>query len=292
MKKDIVALGIVALLIGVATTPAISTTRIQSNSNHHTLHQKPVEINIQLCGITEQENNTLELSETEAQKLAHLMNNIQKTFENATTDDEILTVFHNAIVTLKQHNLLPSGMSVRQAEQLITSRYVNQHSIGRIFPKPNNKENLPNHNFLCLIAGKTDSTFFQGIAGTELALSYSLLVLCKMLLGIDFDLDDRLLSAVVGFLFLSDSINPAWVGSMVGIGQWGIYGRTYPAHGWIHTFGLLGQKSWNGSVTGRFPFPVFFCPVGVIGFTGIKITLDAYGLEKFYLGSALWVNIT
>lgn len=277
MRQYIIALGIVALLIGVATTPAISTTIIQSNSNHHTLHQKQVEINVQLCGITEQENNTLELSEHEAQKLAHLMNNIKKTFENATTDDEILTAFHNAIVTLKQHNLLPSGMSVQQAEQLVTASYTNSDHLETIFQQTANHVNLSNHNFLCLIAGKSDSTFFT-----------------TMILQILFYTP---LFVIPGLIEL---INPIWIGSLVGIGyvkQTRIPppDRSYPAHGWIHTYGLLAHKQWNDSFTGGFfpPFWIGFNALGIIGFTGIKIAVDVFDGEedrdRFYFGSALWV---
>jgi hypothetical protein len=62
----------------------------------------------------------------------------------------------------------------------------------------------------------------------------------------------------------------------------------YPADGWVHTDGLNGVKTWNGSFYGNI-YSILIIPLhvyygGVTGFTGIKI-------NNFFQGSALWVKI-
>jgi len=58
---------------------------------------------------------------------------------------------------------------------------------------------------------------------------------------------------------------------------------------WVNTIGLLGQKSWNGSLEGQ-----IFTLLGgtvAIGFTGIKIALNPKNNKQYYLGYAHLVKI-
>ena len=267
--------------------PAINAiNKTRSVDVDQVLKEDMVEIKLNICGITQQKNNTVGLSKRDAQKLRESLNNMKEKLEKAATEEEILTVFHNTILVLKQHGLLPKDLSVNQVEQLIMGNYHKYHHIEGVKPKTNKIENYNNYNFLCLIAGEVSGVFFQRIP----SFVFEVVGLLLPIVGVLF----YILGAVPA-MFL-DLFNPFWVNSMIGIG--GIVPETQervPARGWIYTYGLLGEKKWEGSVIGGFPLAMVFefsFLLGVIGFTGIKIrTSDIDLLRNFFIGFALGVNI-
>ena len=64
----------------------------------------------------------------------------------------------------------------------------------------------------------------------------------------------------------------------------------YPASGWLSTFGLCGEKKWEGDMIGDIRFGLLDEYVGVTGFTGIK-TITVGSNDVSYLGFARRVKI-
>jgi len=65
----------------------------------------------------------------------------------------------------------------------------------------------------------------------------------------------------------------------------------------VDSFGLNGKIQWDGELKGKLPvLPIYDLVntyhTGVVGFTGIRITIDKDpGLDNFFMGTALWVKI-
>ena len=155
-------------------------------------------------------------------------------------------------------------------------------------------------NFLCLIAGSTEHTYFQGPTGRITSDTWHSLIDYFWEYEIILFL---LISIISDFLFLFLTlggfiwgINPLPFGYEIGFGceyETPDITEYYPAEGWIFTLGLNKRKFFRGSFFGDIPLRqflsiLFWCYPGTLGFTGIKIGL--WG-KHVYLGSALWVKI-
>ena len=195
---------------------------------------------------------------------------------------------------LDKYGLL-GGLSVKQAQRLVTGRY-NNPRVTRLMDILNKKYQgslAENENWLCLIAGYTNNTVFNGVLSRIMTL---LLIVAPEVYTI----------IMLFFLMPFNAINPINIGSTIGIGYylWDMVNHEeipYPANGWVMTLGLLGLKRCNGSMRGCYseiPLLENSCYPGITGFIGLKILLDAqqFGLfyvagSYFYMGSALGVKI-
>ncbi|MCX6667486.1 MAG: hypothetical protein NTV74_04515 [Euryarchaeota archaeon] len=185
--------------------------------------------------------------------------------------EELISRLNDAVVKLDEKGMLPSGMSVEEAQSLVTERIheiSNNVSVSEI-EKVLEMEN--NENFFCLMTGTASGTLFLGPLAV---FSY-------------------LFGAGLWFMF-SFLFNPLQLGSMIYLGN-----NCFSAFGWISTIGLNGKKSWDGDFYGALPIPPLPIFIGVLweewypgvfGFTGIKILGFAPNSKTFFLGAALWVD--
>jgi len=132
-------------------------------------------------------------------------------------------IFKEAIVKLDKYGLL-GGLSVRQAQKLVTGGFQNQlwnyHSYGTIGWES---------NLFCLVAGRTDNTEFFGLSIRVLWYIYNLL-------PSPFNQGFAMLFAPI---IQWNYYKPFFIGADVVIDS---------TKGWLWTLGLLGTKTWTGEI--------------------------------------------
>ena len=250
MNNKILTIGIIFLFIGLALAPSINAN-ITKDSDL-------VEITTEAYSINGVTPNTVLLSKEDAEEVEQLFDSIKEKLDKVETRGDTEQIFKEAVVELDKYGLL-GGLSVKQAQRLVTIRY--QHPFYyRVFNRIHKRIIImldENENLLCQIAGKTIETVTGGIPFFPV----------KLLSDIDY-------GKVV--------FNP---GIMY-----------FPASGWIFTDGLNGIITWNNSFYGQYGSVGTIWPDadawwyrGAIGFTGISIT---YGFQShFTLGTALRVKL-
>lgn len=268
MKKSLV-IGMVVLFIGVAFTPStyanVSTTSVDNEL---------VNITIEICGIGSKQEYIIQLSEQDAIKLDVLFNDIELKLDNINTKQETVEIFNDVVLSLNEIELLPSDMSIKEVEQLVTNGNHEAITLNKINDRiqPDNNED---ENFDCFIVGKTSSTTF---------IKTGLHILFQNILPILI-----LSNTTIAFGFDGWS----WGGGS------GDYFRE-PANGWVWTNGVNGIKTWNedslwgnlGSyyyTWGGWVWYEYWFHKGATGFTGIRIK----GLsDSYFFGTASHVSLS
>jgi hypothetical protein len=295
--KKILSLTMILLFIGVAIAPSINYTVVKASDDNDL-----IEVTTQACGIKGYGNTTVKLTKQQYQNLEQYLVNFRARLNQTTTRDEAVPLFKEAVVELDKYGLLPKGMSIETAKRLV--HHINEIPIvtNLLERTAQTHPGLVNgsENHLCLIAGKTTETWFEGPVAI---LSYKLLLLSALFFGGPISSIFLMLS-LGGFLLLNvfSARNPFAVLYRVGFG--GLYSEhdyipwEFYASGWVSTVGLNGRKTWQGNMQGTLPIEGTRIPggasyteyyTGAVGFTGIKTS--SLGGSTFYLGSALWVKI-
>jgi hypothetical protein len=292
----------VILLVLASLTNVVGYQTVKASTDNDL-----IEVTSQACGIQGFGNTTVKLTKQQYQDLQNYLVEFRTRLNQTTTREEAVPLFKDAVVELNKYGLLPKGMSVEQAQNLVTLQYKMKNrediqqklSHNRLFRLENNS------NILCLIAGETTTTFFIGLLNKFLFASsiFSEVVgvlLSTTLLLIPFSLFFILLGDILMFLtfcsWLTTTILPATLLSSIVLGAdipdivfpgQSIY---FPASGWVDTFGLKGRQNFLNDFYGQYTPGL---DVGVLGFTGIKIIIPTYKfiIYSFYLGSAVKVKI-
>ena len=296
--KNGLVVGVILLFIGVAVQPSIiADVSIESDDS------ELVEITVQIYEVDKAYNQTVMLTKEQAEELENLINNFEIELKNADDLGETETIFKDTIVSLDELGLLPEGMSVEEAQQLVTGEEQNPRVIrilDRWFSK--NQKSLSSYdNILCLISGESINTVFIGPIPLLFGL-HCISLYVKYFRFLEWLQDnnpelwswwsenfsklgiDLLFLRVFFWIYLGAGLNflPLKIGGFIyygwykfieDVGIWPI-----PAEGWVGTTGLSGKKHLSGNLEGY-----------VIGFTGIKIIRDF--LDFYYLGAALRVKI-
>lgn len=295
--KKIITLGVISLFIGVAIAPSINLYVAKASNDNDF-----IEMTTEACGINGFGNQTVKLTRQQYQNLEQYLIDFRARLNQTTTREEAVPIFKEAVVELNKYGLLPKEMSVENAKRLVTP--INDVSTltnllertAQAHPEPVNVS----ENHLCLIAGKTTETWFEGPATI---FSYMLFLLSALFYGGPIGPLFFMLS-YMGFLLLSvfSARNPIAVLYRVNFGglfsEWEYSPRQIYASGWVYTLGMNGVKMWQGDMQGSLPIEGTNTPGGLayterypgaVGFTGVKIS--PLGGTAFYLGSALWVKI-
>jgi hypothetical protein len=301
--KKILALFVILLFIGIAVAPSINFTVVKASTDNNL-----VEVTSQACGIKGFGNTTVKLTKQQYQNLERYLVDFRARLNQTTTREEAGPLFKEAVVELNKYGLLPKGMSVKQAQNLVTSQYQIQNvddfqqklSHNRLLRLNNNS------NLLCLIAGMTDNTLLIGLLQVGI-LAVLVASFGPIIFLIDLAYRFPFLNPLVNILNVIWSVFvllfgiltkflPATILGLITIGT-SIYFLNIhwitPAYGWVDTFGLKGRKSWYNYFYGQYTVEL---DTGVIGFTGIRLILPPYSdyfldNDNFYFGSALLVNI-
>jgi len=299
----------ILLFIGVAVEPSINQRIVKASTDDDL-----VEVTTQACGIQGYGNTTVKLTREQYQNLESYLVEFRARLNQTSTREEAVPLFKDAVVELDKYGLLPKGMSVEQAGDLVTGAYLHQY-ISRMQRLVNKAEisNNTNQNYLCLIYGETTHTFlrnpFWEAAKIPMFLTllifspiYFVLAILAIFSSIFFPplalilfsvfTLGGLIAEIFGGITELITINPIRLFSTIELGV-----GDSPASGQLYTTGIAGQKNWNGSFFGgvlprhRSIFGEIFYP-GIIGFTGFSISggivVDS---TSYYIGSALRVKI-
>jgi hypothetical protein len=318
--------GVIVLFLGVAIAPSIN-----ANLSKASIDSELVEITTEICGLNGGKH-TVSLSKEDAEEVDRLFNSIKERLDNVVTREDTVEIFNEAVVELDKYGLL-GGLSVKQAQRLVTGGYQNRRVMKALEKLYSRNQELydNNSNLLCLVAGRTTYTscfgFVESVLWTILYSSvwfveslfdflYNFIWIlydefnikaCLLLLNL---LDDLLIS-FWGAMFMLElfiwvnpvsSICPLPIGYLLGLGLIIRYPQgvpeLIPSEGFINSYGLNGNKQWSGKFWGQgtyIPshlFPLWGgSPVGVAGFTGIKIILELENGNTSFLGSALWLKL-
>jgi hypothetical protein len=303
--KKILSLGVILLFIGVAVAPSINFNTVKA-SNEDDL----VEVTTQACGIKGYGNTTVKLTREQYQNLEQYLVDFRARLNQTSTREEAVPIYKEAVIELDKYGLLPNGMSVQQAQNLVT---FSNRKVLQLRPiKPNilkQSNSLSNNNtidFFCMIAGESTNTYFQTLLNTAAILLSGLFVILPsfFILGafiwsvihnvdsvllyilaiIATAVDTGLLGVVFPFLLTHSGI------SVVGIIRYD------SSQGWIHL--TAHSNVWvNGTFNGSFPtIPnsdfTFMGSPGVIGFTGLHLRTNSTSHKSYYFGTALVVAVT
>lgn len=311
MKRKWLTIGIILVLVGIAVAPMIDFQVVKASTDG-----KLVEITTQACGIQGYPDTPVKLTREQYWNLEQYLVEFRARLNQTSTRKEAIPIFKEAIVELNKYGLLPKGMNVKQAQRLILGGNQNP----RFYQALDMIQNLYREkaddfeNYFCLIAGHTTVTITRGPILTILSLSFNNFYrdLQDWLSGYDNRLTMLFFSVVTLFLLpfyislgIANSLSnlcPIMFLSTVGLSCWSPMGPdgiaipwVYLATGWLHTNGLNGVKNWSGSILGnlsdddRINLGMYEFYPGVLGFSGIKITLPFS--NSFYIGYALKVKI-
>jgi hypothetical protein len=295
--KKVLVIGVIFLFVCVAIQPGII-----ANESLEKVDTNMEEITVEICKIDRSSNHTILLTKEQVDKLENLINSFEIELDSADNLIETETIFENTVVSLNDLGLIPKDIKIEDVQQLVTGKKQDKRLV-RILKSLYNKHmdsSSNKENFLCLIAGSTENTYFQGpIARITYDTWHSLIDYFW-----EYEIILRLLTSIISdilFLYLTLGgffwgIKPLSFGYEIGFGceyETPDITEYYPAEGWIFTLGLDKRNFFRGSFFGDIPLRqflsiLFWCYPGALGFTGIKIGL--WG-KHVYLGSALLVKI-
>jgi hypothetical protein len=280
--KQLLAIGIIFLFIGVAVVPSINSTVVKT-SNDNDL----IQVTSQACGIQGFGNTTVKLTKQQYQNLEQYLVDFKARLNQTTTREEAVPLFKDAVVELNKFGLLPKGMSVQKAVDLTTGNHI-----------VNNNLRIPrslmaaNENFFCLIAGRGSP-------------SYDFLFL-DLMSSVIQNLFSHNLGLILFYIFVllrlatfpfTISIFPPKLNMALYYGEVDFgYDQGYkylPIKGWVWTNGQNGVKEWDGEYWGNIwlyaPFSLpggwTLLSLGATNFIGLRV-LD------FYFGAATWVKLS
>jgi hypothetical protein len=320
--KKLLVVGIIFLFIGVAIVPSINFNIVRASQDNDF-----VEVTTQACGVDGYANTTVKLTREQYQNLKQYLVEFRAKLNQTTTREEAVPIFKEAVLELNKYGLLPKGMGVERAQQLITG-YYQQRGYERLMKTPflKNQMNASNRsNYLCLVYSAINGTspvvlsgpIIRAINNGMFVLFYSpgyVNIVYNFLVNHSVILS-KIFGRTMGLLFLL-FLFPWWYGPAIctfmpvnilyticlGVYHGIYYNSSYePALGWIATFGLLGKRVYqNQSLWGNLPvIPEtspwglsYFYP-GIIGFTGFHILPypDPKTNKHYFFGSSLWVKI-
>lgn len=245
--KKIVVIGIILSLISIAIAPAI-TAGVVNATNDDT----PVKITTQACGIQGFTDTTVHLSKEQYQDLQQYLFEFRTRLNQTTTKEEAVSLYKEAVMEVDTYGLLPRGMSVEQAQKLVTTGIHIQQ-----VPTIGNKSFSDHLNIFCLFAAFSDNVvdFNLWVVAAALASQF-----------VEYDSPAVLL---VYLLFFVGFVKPLRFFNFLttaGGGQFSFH----------FCLGLKGVTTGLDDIS------------EVIGFTGLKIILNTH--NALYLGFALLVK--
>ena len=310
MKKIRIMIGIILLFVGVTIAPTIQFNTVKASQENDL-----VEVTTQACGIQGYKDTTVKLTKEQYQDLEQYLVEFRARLNQTTTREEAVPIFKEAMVELDKYGLLPRGMSVQRAQELVIGEFQNERikKLSKILYNKNQQKIDINVNAFCLIAGRSNNSLptnfiangltYGGVLSFELGLLIGYNLYKKFpglmfLLSPFWFLSSFALIALGGTIQTLVNINPLSLVNLIGIGSKS-GSNVIADFGWVYTFGILGLQSWKGNLIGTLPGyiilfspPLLFFPA-IWGFNGIKIWLleSENWWEISYLGTAILVGL-
>jgi len=266
------AVAVILLFIGVAIVPSINFNVVKA-SNDNDL----VEITTQACGINGFGNTTVKLTRQQYQDLEQYLVDFRTRLNQTTTREEAVPLFKEAVVELNKYGLLPKGMSVEQAQRLVTGEYLNKRMMNALEMIAKKKMVSNEANYLCLTAGHIfNPLFFTPLIMLGYPLALFGLIYGLRLLLYPGPIETFIIECIVGLCILPffilygiSSLSPVSI----------IIDSIFEGCN-LSTVGLLGLKHFN--MTGE-----------CFGFVGLKLMVDGFGLfahDVYLLGFSLYIG--
>jgi len=275
--KQGLVVSVILLFIGVSVAPSINFTVVKA-SNDNDL----VEVTTQACGIKGFGNTTVKLTRQQYQNLEQYLVEFRARLNQTSTREEAVPIFKEAVVELDRYGLLPSGMSVENANRFLAMRnqeYGNFETLN-IFSKFSQASSGVNNIFCFVVLHITTGWISEwGLLESSvmsLILLYAILYVWASynpgnFPGVTFlmSLLMRMISSPLAKLFVNLSM---------------IYNAFSPLKFWmiligyINEFWSIGLKGYRHSNSGA---------DSVIGFKGFRIILPT---ETYYIGHALAIS--
>ncbi|HVQ00308.1 MAG TPA: hypothetical protein VMT57_02210 [Candidatus Thermoplasmatota archaeon] len=240
-------------------------------------------------GLQNDKPKTVSLTDYQYQQFEEYCNNFHTRLTQATTQQEVMLLFKEAVGVLHSYDLLPAGMTLPQAQHMV-------ERLAQISQRGNTQANIYHSqtgNHFCLITGHTTQTWFTSPLYASL---FALLWLLQkhdtlvFLLFAVIMMDDLVNQFIPLAPFDVISFGEAWTDSWEG--QW----HDAYSEGWVHTFGFGGAHDWNGTFKGALAIDIpggshLYSDLypGATGFIGIKT--ESLYRSSFYLGLALNVQL-
>ena len=156
--KKLLVVGVIVLFLGLAIAPSIN-----ANVSKTSIDSELVEITTEVCGLNG-DKQTVQLTKEEAEEVDLLFKSIREQLNVTESKEEAVEIFNEAVEKLDEYGLL-GGLSVKQAQKLVTNHYL-KHNLDGFFRKKHIDESLNDslNNFGCLIAGRTyvSHIWFEG----------------------------------------------------------------------------------------------------------------------------------
>jgi hypothetical protein len=290
--------GIILLFICVAIAPSINHSVVKASQDDDL-----VEVTTQAYGIKGYGNTTVKLTKEQYQDMEQYLVDFRARLNQTTTREEAVPIFREAVMELDKYGLLPEGMGVERAQQLVIGRSPN------IVTNKLQEKSLSSdiyNNLFFLIAGRGKEIGVLEFIGSIWYIFYGIGLFFYAIFLI---LNDITHLFTIPYIFFTSIVSTL---DKIGTRLWNyldkrlivfgsdiFYWRGY-SNGWIHTFGLLGNKNISGDLEGVLPYyiPGFrnFLILqgdtgrGVSGFNGIRIYSED-DVVLFYIGNALQMRI-
>lgn len=307
--RKVLVLVVIFLFISVAIQPVFANDSFDTSSQNLTIeiiNTQVNEVSVEICNV-DGYNYSVNLTRQQIQELENLFDELKENLDKGNTREETAEIFNETVVSLNSLGLLPKNMTVEQVQKLVTGGGISSNEmkkLEKIFDKQKTKLE-ENENVFCLIAGKTTKTFIERVS-SRITMFFCLFIFHLIDSGIPIGpILDTLTTYAMLWWFLTDGLrmlilNPFSIGNIIGLGshhEQESNNHYHAAEGWFFSNGQNGKKNWTGSFWGGLPIPVLqplftdYYP-GATGFTGIRIGVPAFMKNYYYLGTALWVQIS
>jgi hypothetical protein len=312
--KKIIVIGVIAFFIGVGIQPGIATVQIDDICKDY------VDIKIELCGLSGIKPYKIQITKEEAVLIENYFNLINEQFEKVNTREEAKAILNDVVIKLDEHRLL-GGLSIKQAQKLVTGNYENSRVMKLLENQLNRNQRLNdnNSNYLCLVAGRATYTSCAGLIQTVLTAFFGAISYLAFFLYSIFPGAPGFFFILFSMLMVSSAlnpipyINPFAIAYPLGFGLRLDYplvdespsgydlntnAQFFPSKGFINSYGQNGNIDWIGEFWGQGEYipsllnPLWgSSPIGITGFTGLKIMLNPDNGDTFFFGSALKVQL-
>ena len=174
-KRNCIGVSFVVLLfIGVAFVPSINFNVAKASDA-----KELIEVTSQACGINGFGNTTVKPTKQQYAELEQLFNTIKTQLSVVETRDEAKEVLNEAIIELNNYGLLPEGITVDQAQKLVTGNFQNTNlepSLNRLITK-HQGEFDEYENYFCFVVANVSNVLYQ-----NLAIRLTCAPICKVLI--------------------------------------------------------------------------------------------------------------
>lgn len=289
LRKGLAA-AVIFLFIGVALAPCINISVVKAADDDF------IEVTTEACGIKGFGKNTVKLTRQQYAEVEEIFNEMKIRLTNTTTREEANSICNDSIIKLNEYGLLPQGMSLNQAQKLVTYGHHDARLAKELEQININTEGFfRDNNYLCLLVGKASGA-------SHLGFPFRIpILLNRLTFGL---LGNILLLFAIIFTFgyftpLSFfPYTPFTFFSYMIFGRYTIVDEI--SHGWLISCGLLGIKNYGESFRGSlfdFVDPAFgparntYLHVGATGFTGLCL-YDFNTDNTYILGQAIHVKMS